>query len=164
METEWRLAAAGGIELAIFAQEYTTMLCAVDIQTLRVDCFGQDQGYSQCVERVELCQPLCPQLPHSYALCSCAFLIYDGIHYDAMVLGPGVDPPEALCTRVFDRDALDTVSAAMVAFAREQQHQRLFTDTSGFELRCLVCSKLLTGQAGAQEHAKTSGHTNFGEV
>jgi ubiquitin thioesterase OTU1 len=81
-----------------------------------------------------------------------------------MVLGPGASPPDEFCTRVFDCEALETVSAAMVSFAREQQQQRLFTDTSGFELRCLVCSTLLKGEAGAQEHAKTTGHTNFGEV
>eukprot|EP00045_Choanoeca_perplexa_P001609 m.20883 g.20883 ORF g.20883 m.20883 type:complete len:330 (-) comp11063_c0_seq1:97-1086(-) len=131
----------GGIELAIFAHEYATLLCAVDIQTLRVDCYGQDKDYSHC-----------------------AFLIYDGIHYDAMVLGPGSNPPDAFCTRVFDRAALDSVSVAMVAFAKEQQQQRLFTDTSGFELRCLVCNKLLKGQTGAQAHAKETGHMNFGEV
>lgn len=33
-----------------------------------------------------------------------------------------------------------------------------------FSLRCLVCRKELTGQSEAQEHAVSTGHTNFGEI
>ena len=33
----------------------------------------------------------------------------------------------------------------------------------GRELRCLVCQKGLVGEAGALEHAKSTGHANFCE-
>ena len=41
---------------------------------------------------------------------------------------------------------------------------RQYTDISRFTLRCLVCSVSLTGHEDAQNHARATGHTNFGEV
>ena len=62
---EWIQDAAhwgGGIELAVLAEHFNTELAAFDIQSQRVDTFGSTNGYSQR-----------------------AFLLYDGIHYDALV-------------------------------------------------------------------------------
>ena len=42
--------------------------------------------------------------------------------------------------------------------------KREFTDVSGFALLCLICNTPLKGQSQAQEHAKSTGHMNFGEV
>ncbi len=41
---------------------------------------------------------------------------------------------------------------------------RQFTDVSRFKLRCLVCQRALGGQVDAMNHAKLTGHSNFGEV
>lgn len=48
--------------------------------------------------------------------------------------------------------------------AQEAKSSRQFTDLNKFTLKCYQCDKLLTGQSEAQQHAKSSGHTNFGEV
>lgn len=48
--------------------------------------------------------------------------------------------------------------------AKEAQSSRQFTDVDKFTLKCMQCNTLLTGQTQAQQHAKTTGHTNFGEV
>jgi hypothetical protein len=48
----------GAIELSIFAEHYRTEICALDIQTLRKDLYGQGAGYKQRV-----------------------LLVYDGLHY-----------------------------------------------------------------------------------
>ena len=46
----------------------------------------------------------------------------------------------------------------------EQAHAaRQFTDTANFALRCLVCQLGLKGEKEAVEHAKATGHQNFGE-
>ena len=49
------------------------------------------------------------------------------------------------------------------ALAKKDQERRLFTDVANFSLRCLVCQTGLVGENEAREHAKTTGHTNFGE-
>lgn len=47
--------------------------------------------------------------------------------------------------------------------ADEAKNAKQFTDVYNFKLRCLVCQQPLKGQSEAQEHAKKTGHINFGE-
>lgn len=48
--------------------------------------------------------------------------------------------------------------------AMEAKSSRQYTDVNNFTLHCLVCDKLLIGQAELLSHAKATGHSNFGEV
>lgn len=48
--------------------------------------------------------------------------------------------------------------------AKEAQSSRQFTDVDKFTLKCIQCDVFLTGQVEAQQHAQSTGHTNFGEV
>lgn len=48
--------------------------------------------------------------------------------------------------------------------AKEAKSARQFTNVDKFSLRCLQCDTLLIGQAQASQHAKTTGHTSFGEI
>lgn len=48
--------------------------------------------------------------------------------------------------------------------AKEAQSSRQFTDVDKFTLKCIDCNAHLQGQVQAQQHAKTTGHTNFGEI
>lgn len=48
--------------------------------------------------------------------------------------------------------------------ATEAKSSRQYTDVDKFTLKCRDCDKALTGQAAAQEHAKSTGHTNFSEL
>ena len=93
------------------------------------------------------------------------FLLYDGLHYDAVVVAAFQDAPETLDLTMQPVDApnaaaVDAAVAALVATAHSK-HQ--FTDTSNFTLRCIVCREGLQGQAAAAAHAKLTGHTSFGE-
>lgn len=49
-------------------------------------------------------------------------------------------------------------------FAKKARDARQFTNVNEFQLRCLACQTPLKGQTDAQAHAKSTGHTNFGEV
>ena len=127
----------GAIEISILAKYYDTEIDVVDTQTSRIDRFGEDMNFPKRV-----------------------FVIYDGIHYDPLVMEPLI-PGEPMQT-LFSSNDENVVSQAM-EIANEAKAARQYTDVSSFQLRCLGCSKLLTGQKEAQEHAKTTGHTNFGE-
>lgn len=48
--------------------------------------------------------------------------------------------------------------------AKEAKSSRQFTDVNKFTLKCIQCDVHLIGQVEAQQHAKATGHTNFGEV
>ena len=131
----------GAIELAIFAEHFGTTIVALDVQTVKEHVF---QPGSKEATRV-------------------AFLLYDGIHYDAAAMDPvGDGTPRLLLERTFgsaDATAWETARALV----REAHAKRQFTDTASFTLRCLVCQKGLVGQQAAMKHAKESGHANFAE-
>ncbi|NWI09473.1 OTU1 thioesterase, partial [Crypturellus soui] len=128
----------GAIEVSILSKFYQCEICVVDTQTVRIDRFGEDAGYAKRV-----------------------LLIYDGIHYDPLERRiPDSDvPPQTIFST-----ADDIVLAQALELADEARRKRQFTDVNRFTLRCMVCQKGLTGQAEAREHAKETGHTNFGEV
>lgn len=130
----------GGIELAILCAHFRVEFAAFDIQTMRVDIFGQGQGYPTRM-----------------------LLLYDGVHYDLMVRQLFDGAPEELDVSVFDALAVDGVMAEAQVLVAEQHRRRKFTDTSSFTLRCLVCQQGLVGEAGALDHAKSTGHANFCE-
>ncbi|XP_074706417.1 ubiquitin thioesterase OTU1 [Strix aluco] len=128
----------GAIEVSILSKFYQCEICVVDTQTVRIDRFGEDAGYTKRV-----------------------LLIYDGIHYDPLERKiPDSDIPPQTIFSTTD----DIVLAQALELADEARRKRQFTDVNRFTLRCMVCQKGLTGQVEAREHAKETGHTNFGEV
>lgn len=128
----------GAIEVSILSKFYQCEICVVDTQTVRVDRFGEDAGYHKRV-----------------------LLIYDGIHYDPLQKEtPGSDAPPQTIFATTD----DVILALALELADEARRKRQFTDVNRFALRCMVCQTGLVGQKEAREHAKETGHTNFGEV
>uniref|UniRef100_A0A8C2N3Z1 Ubiquitin thioesterase OTU n=1 Tax=Cricetulus griseus TaxID=10029 RepID=A0A8C2N3Z1_CRIGR len=128
----------GAIEISILSKFYQCEICVVDTQTVRIDRFGEDAGYTKRV-----------------------LLIYDGIHYDP--LQRNFSDPDTPPLTIFSSND-DIVLVQALELAEEAKRKRQFTDVNRFTLRCMVCQKGLTGQAEAREHAKETGHTNFGEV
>ncbi|XP_077385513.1 ubiquitin thioesterase OTU1 isoform X2 [Festucalex cinctus] len=126
----------GAIEVSILSKFYQCEICVVDTQTVRVDRFGEDAGYRKRV-----------------------LLIYDGIHYDPLQREAPGSPPQTVFST-----ADDVILAQALELADEARRKRQFTDVNRFALRCAVCQTGLVGQKEAREHARETGHTNFGEV
>ncbi|KAL5503137.1 hypothetical protein EMCRGX_G010043 [Ephydatia muelleri] len=127
----------GGIELSIFSEHFKVEIAVVDIQSQRIDLFGQNGGYENRI-----------------------LLIYDGIHYDPLVLAT---PSGAVVQKVFSV-ADSVVLAKAQAIAKDACKMRQFTDVHNITVRCLVCGKGLAGPAETQKHAMDTGHINFSEV
>jgi ubiquitin thioesterase OTU1 len=88
------------------------------------------------------------------------FLLFDGIHYDPLYLESlSGEPPKTL----FPIEETNVYQQAL-QLAKEAKSSRQFTDVNKFTLKCIDCNVCLVGQKEAQEHAKSTGHTNFGEV
>lgn len=66
---------------------------------------------------------------------------------------------QTMFSRVDDGFAL----AATIELAHKLRDNHYYTDTAGFALRCEVCKRALRGEKEAQDHAKQTGHTQFGE-
>ena len=127
----------GAIEISILSKSYEVEIDVVDTQSGRIDRFGEDKNYPRRV-----------------------LVLYDGIHYDPLILEPLV-PGEPVKTIFSTKD--DNVLAQALEIANESKQSRQYTDVGQFTLRCLICNKSLVGQKEAQEHAKLTAHINFGE-
>ncbi|MCJ1407253.1 ubiquitin-specific protease otu1 [Ptychographa xylographoides] len=134
----------GAIELDILSRHFDIEICSVDVQTLRVDRFNEGRP-NRCI------------------------LVYSGIHYDAIAMSPSDPPfdkayaPLEFDTKVFEA-ADEEVLEKAVQLCKVLQGQHYFTDTAGFSVRCNVCGGEFTGEKGATEHAKQTGHYDFGEA
>lgn len=127
----------GAIELSILSKFYGLEIAVIDSINAIINRFGEDQHYAQRV-----------------------FLIFDGIHYDPLYLEP-LDGG-SIQTIFPTEDERMLLEAAQLA--REAKSSRQFTDVQKFTLMCIDCKIKLNGQAAAQQHAKDTGHKNFGEI
>ncbi|KAF1818729.1 OTU-domain-containing protein [Dissoconium aciculare CBS 342.82] len=143
----------GGIELAILSQHFDVEVCSVNVQDLRVDRFNEGKGRARVI------------------------VVYSGIHYDVCAVTPfrGADPE--LDRKVFevvrmggeggDEEVEEFDGGALAGaldLCRALQKQHYYTDTHGFALKCNQCGEQGNGQQWAVQHARTSGHGDFGEA
>ncbi|KDR09586.1 ubiquitin thioesterase OTU1 [Zootermopsis nevadensis] len=127
----------GAIELAVLSNFYGLEIAVVDTLNAIINRFGEDQHYAQRV-----------------------FLMFDGIHYDPLYLEPFEG--NSIQTMFLTTDEL--VFRQAEELAREARSSKQYTDLDRFTLKCIHCQELLSGQIQAQQHAKATGHMNFGEI
>ena len=134
----------GQIELEILSKHFDVEICSIDVQTLRVDRYNEGRP-TRCI------------------------LVYSGIHYDVVALSQSDPPhdkahlPPEFDVKVFDARDEEVLQKA-VGLCRLLQRQGYFTDTAAFSVKCNVCGGVFVGEAGATEHAKQTGHYDFGET
>mmetsp|Transcript_7756 Transcript_7756/g.23471 ORF Transcript_7756/g.23471 Transcript_7756/m.23471 type:complete len:324 (-) Transcript_7756:1102-2073(-) len=134
-DTSW----GGAIELSILAQHFRTELAAFDVKTMRMDCYGEGANYELR-----------------------GYLLYDGIHYDALALALGGEAVRDLDVTLFACG--DSVAQAKArALAQRENSRKAYTDTQSFKLKCQDCGKILYGEKAATDHAKSTAHANFVE-
>lgn len=128
----------GQIELDILSQHFDIEICSIDVQTLRVDRYNEGAS-RRC------------------------FVVYSGIHYDTIALSLfGMTPEDDV--KQFEQPLSDEVLPQAVALCQKLQERHYYTDTAGFTLKCGDCGAVCVGEAGATNHAKETGHYNFGEA
>ncbi|XP_077985022.1 ubiquitin thioesterase OTU1-like [Glandiceps talaboti] len=128
----------GAIEIAILSEFYGVEIDVIDIQSAHINRFGESKSYKNRL-----------------------LVIYDGVHYDPLVLETG-DPDNPIQTTFPTTD--DVVLAEALSLAEEARQMKHYTDLERFKLRCIDCNIGLTGYGEAEYHASKTGHTNFGEV
>lgn len=138
----------GAIELSILSAHFGIEIDSIDVASGTIHRFGEDMGYENR-----------------------GIVIYSGIHYDALTLLPSQTASMSSGTTIFpslsafgiplDQDPILQAAQALVA---ELKAKRYYTDTSSFSLKCKTCGTKLTGQKEAIQHAKSTGHGDFGEV
>lgn len=135
----------GGIEIGLIAQAFGVEVASINVQDLRVDRFNEGPADSSAGKKQRV------------------VLVYSGIHYDTIALSPdGCGIPE------LDIKQFDSGDDIIVEKARELcaklQESHYYTDTAAFDIKCNVCGWSGKGEKDATEHAKQTGHMNFGEA
>ncbi|KAF0714076.1 Aste57867_4056 [Aphanomyces stellatus] len=128
----------GEIELSILSAHFKVEMLVFDVVSMSRLCYGEDQGFTQRL-----------------------FLLYDGIHYDA-IAETGHPGPSSDKTLFAINDFVKVEHASVLAVEAHQSHQ--YTDLGGFSIQCMQCRKAFTGERQAQAHANETGHNEFGEV
>lgn len=127
----------GAIELAVFSDLYGAEIASFDVQSGRMDLFGEGHGHPVRV-----------------------YLQYTGIHYEAFAQAHGAS--EAGDVTVFSpQDTAVLAQVQELVLLAQAAHR--FTDTHRFALRCEQCQQRLRGQYEAQQHAEATGHARFTE-
>ncbi|TIC04083.1 OTU-domain-containing protein [Wallemia mellicola] len=133
----------GAIELSILSHAFKISIISLDIATGRIDKYNTE--YENRI-----------------------FVVYSGIHYDALSLSPSQNASAEFHTTVFPSfeappDFPDPLLEACKQLAGELRERRYYTDTSTFTLKCGDCGAALEGEKQATEHAANFGHTAFTE-
>lgn len=127
----------GAIELAIFSEIYGVEIGSFDVQTGRMDLFGEGRKFTKRV-----------------------YLQYTGIHYEAFALTRSSSAPPSEDQTIFpSNDFLIMEQVRELVLAAKAAHR--YTDTSNFAIKCSDCQTGFKGQAEAQKHANLTGHFNF---
>ena len=116
--TSW----GGEIELSILASYFNIEIMVLQIQTVTSYCYNNE---TNCRYRI--------------------FLMYDGIHYDAIAQ---INVATKIEKAQFEtNESLNDVSNRALELIAAAHNAREFTDLQNFTLQCLVCGSGLTGQA-----------------
>ncbi len=130
----------GAIEISAFAAFFAVEIAAVDVQSGRIDRFGEGCGHANC-----------------------AYILYNGIHYDAIVQSPvGGDAVTAGDRTVFPVDDIAILSQVLL-LAEEARRMHRYTDVAHFTLACLTCGAAVVGEGDARQHSRATGHQGYAE-
>ena len=121
----------GQVELSILSAVGGVEIATVDIQTGRVDVYGQGCNYSHRV-----------------------YMLFSGIHFDAVTFSQ-----DNSVTEVFANDLESQESVCELAETLRSQGE--YTDNQRMELVCQTCGFEMKGDYEARLHAGSSGHTDF---
>ena len=130
----------GAIELDILSNYFVTMICAYDIKTLKKHCFGECENYDSKV-----------------------FLIYDGMHYDVLIMSHDETFPYEYDITKFSSDDLK-VDEDFFNLVYELHSNGNYIDLEEMKLICLDCDTKFKEYNEAIEHAQKMNHNNLAQI
>ena len=131
----------GGIEIKIFSEILELEIGVVDVQTNRIDVFGQDKSYKSRI-----------------------YLLYNGVHYDPLVMNfDETSEPDSDIT-IFDSED-NKVSESFKNLIKMYNVKGDFVDFSKLvSLECVDCNEKFLNEELATNHARKSDHWNFKQI
>ncbi len=129
----------GAVELRLFSDMFQIEIASIDVQSNRVDIFGEDKKYPQRI-----------------------YLLYNGVHYDPLVFANSESPKDDVT--IFESDDHQTL-IQMQNYCKIFKVNGDFVDTSKMmTLRCIDCNQKFENQDEAMIHAQNFNHFNFDQI
>jgi ubiquitin thioesterase OTU1 len=129
----------GAIELKLFSEMFQIEIASIDVQSNRVDIFGQDKNYPQRI-----------------------FVVYNGVHYDPLVMAYTDEPKDDITS--FESEDSQTL-IDFQNFVKVFKEVGDFVDPKNMNnFECEICNTLFESQMEAYDHANNYQHWNFREI
>lgn len=126
----------GGIEFKIFSDMYKIEIASIDVQTNRVNIYGEDNGFKRRI-----------------------YLVYNGVHYDPLVLNNGEDLSEDITVFESEDNEILKLFTKYIKIFKEAGDYVDFSNKNKFE--CDQCQTIFESQEEALEHAQEFEHWNI---
>ena len=129
----------GAIELKLFSDMFQIEIASIDVQSNRVDIFGQDKNYPQRI-----------------------YVLYNGVHYDPLVMAYTEDNVDDITS--FESDDSQTL-IEFQNYVKVFNEVGDFVDPKNMNhFECDACKSVFESQMEAYEHANNFQHWNFNEI
>lgn len=129
----------GAIELKLFSDMLQIEIASIDVQSNRVDIFGQDKNYPQRI-----------------------YVLYNGVHYDPLVMAYTEDSNDDITS--FASDDNETL-ISLQEYVKVFKDVGDFVDLANMNsFECDTCKTLFENQEEAYNHANNFQHWNFNEI
>jgi ubiquitin thioesterase OTU1 len=128
----------GALEVKMFSEIFKKQIVCIDVKTNRSDIYGEDKNYPQRI-----------------------YLLYNGIHYDPLVMNFDLTADPATDITIFDSNDYDTFEL-MKCLLLEFKHQGDFVEF--YSLECENCQLKFKNENEAVEHSINYDHWNFKQI
>jgi ubiquitin thioesterase OTU1 len=128
----------GGIEIKIFTEILKLQIAVVDVQTNRIDLFGQDKAYTNRI-----------------------FILYNGIHYDPLVMNSDVGADPSTDITIFDsndNEKFDMMKCLVLEYKNQGDYVEFYC------LECKSCPEKFKNENEAVEHSINYNHWEFNQI
>jgi len=128
----------GALEVRMFSDIFQKKICCIDVKTNRTDTYGSDADYLHTI-----------------------YLLYNGVHYDPLVLNFEIDSPSETDITIFDSYDI-TILELMKSLVHTYMKKGDYVDFSS--LMCETCNMKFVNQEEAVLHGTTNEHWNFKQI
>tara|TARA_B100001248_G_C27375220_1_gene453891 strand:+ start:77 stop:682 length:606 start_codon:yes stop_codon:yes gene_type:complete len=129
----------GAVELRLFSDMFQMEIASIDVQSNRVDIFGEDKKYPQRI-----------------------YVLYNGVHYDPLVMAVNESSLDDIS--IFESDDHETL-IQMQNYCKSFKDKGDYVDISKMnKLKCSICGEMFETQDEALIHAENFKHWNFEQI
>ena len=129
----------GGIELNIFSNIFKIQIASMDVQSGRVDIFGETKNYDKRI-----------------------YIVYNGVHYDPLVYNENESSGHDTDLTIFNSN--DDTKLIMFKDYVESIRNKFDFISNNLKFLCKVCNNLYNSEITITEHAEKEKHWDFCEL